>query len=141
MTDSFVHFCNVLFDKLFCRESGMCPPYGHPPLWIVFPRNLGCAHRMAIHPCSKVAKYLGWAHRMAIHPCSKLQGVLDEPTVWPSSLVKYICKGCGMYPPYGHPPLSLNSIFRINSISYPTNSYNILLTLQMAEFGMREFTC
>ena len=53
-------------------------------------RSLGCAHRMAIHPCSQVARYLGWAHRVAIHPCFILQGVWDEPTVWPSPLVRHI---------------------------------------------------
>jgi hypothetical protein len=57
-----------------------------------FAKNLGCAHRMAIHPWSKFAKYVGWAHRVAIHPCFKLQCVWDEPTVWPSPLVKYIAK-------------------------------------------------
>ena len=88
-----------------CKVSGMNPPCGHPPLLDIFAkdlvrthrmavhpsallaRSLGCAHRMAIHPCSQVARYLGWAHRMAIHPCFILQGVWDEPIVWPFPLV------------------------------------------------------
>jgi hypothetical protein len=97
---------------------------------------LGCAHRMAIHPCSKVAGYLGWAHCMAIHPGSRLQRVMDEPTGGHPLLLHIFARDVELYPSYGHPPSSLSLFQRCEVIGMcPRHGHPIFSNFYARDLG------